>query len=58
MPRAKWLANSVTVAGKATESIVLFGVGPLGRRTAIGLRTQGIEPLAFVDNNSKLWQTP
>ncbi len=45
------------VAGTAAESIVLCGCGPLGRRTAMGLRAQGIEPLAFVDNNPKTWNT-
>jgi FkbM family methyltransferase len=45
------------VAGTAAESIVLFGCGPLGRRTAIGLRALGIEPLAFADNNPATWNT-
>jgi FkbM family methyltransferase len=45
------------VAGTAAESIVLFGCGRLGRRTAIGLRAQGIEPLAFADNNPETWNT-
>ncbi len=45
------------VAGTAAESIVLFGCGALGRRTAIGLRAQGIEPLAFADNNPGTWNT-
>ncbi|BAY13505.1 FkbM family methyltransferase [Calothrix sp. NIES-2098] len=37
------------------KSIVLFGSGQLGRKTLAGLRTLGIEPLAFADNNSNLW---
>jgi FkbM family methyltransferase len=37
--------------------IVLFGAGGLGRRVLAGLRGNGIEPLAFSDNNSKLWGT-
>ncbi len=37
--------------------IVLFGAGGLGRKTLSGLRKAGIEPLAFTDNNSKLWNT-
>ena len=39
-------------------SIVLFGAGNLGRRTLKGLRQVGIEPLAFADNNPKLWNKP
>lgn len=36
---------------------VLFGSGGLGRKTLSGLRINGIEPLAFVDNNESLWGT-
>ena len=43
------------VAGPQGRSLVLFGAGPLGRKTLQGLRTLGIEPLAFADNNSALW---
>jgi FkbM family methyltransferase len=39
------------------DRMVLFGAGNLGRKTLSGLRTQGIEPLAFVDNNRQLWNT-
>ena len=35
--------------------IVLFGAGGLGRRVLAGLRGYGIEPLAFCDNNQRLW---
>jgi FkbM family methyltransferase len=38
-----------------TNRIVLFGAGQLGRKTLSGLRSIGIEPLAFVDNSPKLW---
>ena len=37
--------------------VVLFGAGGLGRRVLAGLRSYGIEPLAFCDNNPKLWGT-
>lgn len=37
------------------NSLVLFGAGELGRKTLAGLRQIGIEPLAFADNNSSLW---
>lgn len=43
------------LAGPDPEAIVLVGAGPLGRRAVQGLREVGIEPLAFSDNNKKLW---
>ena len=39
------------------EVFVLFGAGGLGKRTLVGLRQLGIEPLAFTDNNPQLWGT-
>ena len=39
------------------DRIVLFGAGGLGRKTLLGLRKIGIEPLAFADNEPKLWNT-
>lgn len=44
-----------SLAGPLGTRIVLFGAGGLGRRCLAGLRHYGIEPLAFADNNSKLW---
>ena len=41
-------------AGDAKDRIVLCGAGPLGRRTLRGLRNAGIEPLGFLDNNSRV----
>jgi FkbM family methyltransferase len=35
--------------------LVLFGAGAFGRHTLAGLRRVGIEPLAFADNNQRLW---
>jgi FkbM family methyltransferase len=35
--------------------VVLFGAGGLGRETLRGLRTVGVEPWAFADNNRRLW---
>ncbi len=40
--------------GNATR-LVLFGAGNLGRRTLIGLRKIGIEPVYIIDNNKALW---
>jgi FkbM family methyltransferase len=37
--------------------LVLCGAGNLGRKILAALRAEGIEPLAFVDNNPKLWGT-
>jgi FkbM family methyltransferase len=41
----------------ADGRVVLFGAGNLGRRTLACLRTIGVEPLAFTDNNEGLWGT-
>jgi FkbM family methyltransferase len=41
--------------GGPPGAIVLFGAGQLGRKTLRGLRTLGIEPLAFGDNDSTAW---
>jgi len=35
--------------------VVLFGAGNLGRKALATLRSEGVEPLAFVDNNPALW---
>ncbi len=43
------------IAGDFADSILLFGCGPLGRRTLAGLRSLAVEPMAFVDNNPDLW---
>src|SRR5258707_411336 len=42
-------------AGPFGRDIVLFGAGNLGRRTLRKLREEGIEPLAFLDNDSARW---
>lgn len=39
------------------ERFVLFGAGRLGQFTLTGLRKSGIEPVAFADNNPRLWNT-
>jgi FkbM family methyltransferase len=43
------------LAGPVGNSIILFGAGGLGRRCLAGLRRYGLEPLAFADNNPRLW---
>jgi FkbM family methyltransferase len=42
---------------KSQGQIVLFGAGNLGKKCLSGLRSVGIEPVAFVDNNSAIWNT-
>jgi FkbM family methyltransferase len=37
------------------DRLILFGAGNLGRKALGALRRDAIEPLAFVDNNAKLW---
>ena len=41
----------------ALPSLVLFGVGVLGRQTLAGLRKVQTEPVAFCDNNPATWNT-
>jgi FkbM family methyltransferase len=55
---AAWEAAAFDrAAGTSADKIVLFGAGGLGRKTLAGLRKVGIEPLAFSDNNQKVWNT-
>jgi len=43
------------LAAPYAKSLVLFGAGGLGKRTLLGLRKIGLEPVAFTDNNPALW---
>jgi FkbM family methyltransferase len=43
------------IAAETTGTLVLFGTGGLGRRVLAGLRKLGIKPVAFSDNNPKVW---
>lgn len=43
------------LTGPLSNRLALFGIGGLGRRTLRGLRNAGVEPLAFCDNNKRLW---
>ena len=45
------------IAAPFGKSLVLFGAGGIGKKTAGGLRKVGIEPRAFADNNQTLWGT-
>lgn len=37
------------------DSLILFGAGQLGRKVLNVLRSAGINPLAYTDNNQNLW---
>jgi FkbM family methyltransferase len=39
---------------QTSGEVVLFGAGSLGRKTAAALRSHGIEPVAFADNDTKI----
>lgn len=54
MSRGRERFDAVTEKG---WPLVLFGAGSLGRRTASGLRSLGIEIAAFSDNNPRVWNT-
>jgi FkbM family methyltransferase len=43
------------IAAPFEEQLVISGTGHLGRLALSGLRSAGIEPLAFCDNNPQLW---
>jgi len=45
------------LTAKTGERYVLFGSGRLGQITLAGLLKAGVKPLAFADNNSKLWDS-
>jgi FkbM family methyltransferase len=45
------------IAAPFENRIVLFGSAHLGKLALTGLRAAGVEPLAFCDNNSRLWDT-
>jgi len=49
--------SAFDLAAGPSKRIVLFGAGHFGRRTLSGLRKAGIEPIAFTDNDSRLWNT-
>jgi FkbM family methyltransferase len=53
--RTTWTFDNL--ARPFADQIVLFGAGPLGKLTLSRLQRAGVEPLAFADNNSKLWGT-
>ena len=60
-PREQMIARERSTFDRSTphcsNSIVLFGAGPLGKYIATGLTEAGIRIRAFADNNPKLWNT-
>src|SRR5690349_3512687 len=45
------------IAAPFENRVIIFGTGHLGRLALSGLLMAGIRPLAFCDNNSRLWGT-
>ena len=43
------------IAGEFANSIILVGVGEIGKKALAGLKKIGINPLSFADNNKTLW---
>ena len=46
-----------TLTHQCNGAFVLFGAGNLGRKTLAGMRSIGLEPLAFADNSAESWGT-
>ena len=44
-------------AGHNQNRLILHGAGPLGRLVLQGLAQAGLRPIAFTDNNERLWHT-
>jgi FkbM family methyltransferase len=49
--------DSIRETPKLTGPFVLFGAGHFGRETLKRLRENGIEPIAFSDNDREKWET-
>jgi FkbM family methyltransferase len=45
------------LAGPSPSGVVIFGCGQLGRFVLPGVRAAGLLPLAYCDNNPRLWGT-
>jgi len=55
--RAREKSTFANFAGRNEERLILFGAGPLGRLVLQGLERAGLRPIAFADNNERLWNT-
>jgi FkbM family methyltransferase len=45
------------IAAPCQNRAVIFGTGHLGRLAFAGLSTAGVEPMAYCDNNPRLWNS-
>jgi FkbM family methyltransferase len=55
--RARQERTFAEFAGDNEQRIILHGAGPLGRLVLEGLENVGLRPIAFTDNNPRLWNT-
>ncbi|MGA7767806.1 MAG: FkbM family methyltransferase [Candidatus Sulfotelmatobacter sp.] len=55
--RAREKSAFAKFAGQNEDRLILFGAGALGRLVLQGLKQAGIQPIAFADNNERLWHT-
>jgi len=55
--RAREKSTFAKFAGQNEERLILFGAGSLGRLVLQGLKQAGMQPIAFADNNERLWNT-
>ena len=57
LARAREEGAFAQFAGDNQHRIILHGAGPLGRLVLEGLQNVGLRPIAFTDNNPRLWNT-
>jgi FkbM family methyltransferase len=57
MSEVEQILDRITDRPKLTGPFVLFGAGHFGRETLKLLRANGIEPVAFSDNDTEKWGT-
>lgn len=55
--RARERCTFAEFAGQNKQHLILHGAGPLGRLVLKGLEQVGLRPIAFTDNNERLWHT-
>jgi FkbM family methyltransferase len=55
--RAREKSTFASFAGPNEKRLILFGAGALGRLVLQGLEQVGVQPVAFADNNERLWHT-
>jgi FkbM family methyltransferase len=55
--RARERSTFDELIADSDKTFILFGAGNLGRKTLTGMRSLGMEPIGFADNNPHLWGT-